>query len=224
LGIVIEVQLSRDADKEFVWPVYITTLRNRIRCPVGLLVVAPDAEVANWARQPIVLGGDGLIVPWVLRAADIPAIVSVEEGMAHPELAVLSALAHGRDPDPDRAAKIALAAQGAVGRLDSGRGALYLDLIQGCLSEAVRTMLQMSDESYERLRRALARHHRAEAKKEGRVEALVEVALTLLSHRYGKIPEAIQARVSGASVPQLKELLTRILDATTLHEAVGKLK
>jgi len=85
-------------------------------------------------------------------------------------------------------------------------------------------MLRVSDESYERLRRALARHHRAEAKKEGRVEALVEVALTLLSHRYGKIPEAIQARVSGASVPQLKELLTRILDATTLHEAVGKLK
>jgi len=223
-GIVIEVQLSRDEDKGFVWPVYIATLRSRIRCPVGLLVIAPDAKVANWARQPIALGGDSRIVPWVLHAANIPEIVSVEEGKAYPELAVLSALAHGNDSDPDRAAKIALVAQGAVGKLDSDRGEMYLDLIQGCLSEDAREMLKMSDESLDRLRRALARHHRAEAKKEGRVEALVEVALAQLSHRFGQIPEAIQARVSDASLRQLKALLKRILDATTLDEAVGKLK
>ena len=52
LGIVVEVQLGRDDDKGFVWPVYIATLRNRIRCPVCLLVIAPDAKVADWASRP----------------------------------------------------------------------------------------------------------------------------------------------------------------------------
>jgi hypothetical protein len=56
----------------------------------------------------------------------------------------------------------------------------------------------------------------------GRTEALVEVALALLSHRFGPIPEAIQARVSGASFLELKALLTRILDASTLEEALGE--
>src|SRR5262249_30707596 len=31
LGIVVEVQLSRDEDKRFVWPVYVVNLRARLR-------------------------------------------------------------------------------------------------------------------------------------------------------------------------------------------------
>jgi hypothetical protein len=40
LGIVLEVQLSSDEDKRYVWPVYVANLRARIRCPVCLLVIA----------------------------------------------------------------------------------------------------------------------------------------------------------------------------------------
>jgi hypothetical protein len=47
LGIVIEVQLQPDADKGYSWPVYIAGLRARIRCPVCLLVIAPDEAVAH---------------------------------------------------------------------------------------------------------------------------------------------------------------------------------
>jgi YD repeat-containing protein len=45
-------QLSTHADKRFSWPVYVTTLRARLRCPVFLLVVATDKNVAGWAAEP----------------------------------------------------------------------------------------------------------------------------------------------------------------------------
>jgi hypothetical protein len=39
-GIVVEVQLSEDTRKRFVWPAYVANLRARFECPVSLLVVA----------------------------------------------------------------------------------------------------------------------------------------------------------------------------------------
>src|SRR5687768_1113016 len=42
LGIVLEVQLSVDERKQFVWPAYVATLRARLECPVCLLVVTAD--------------------------------------------------------------------------------------------------------------------------------------------------------------------------------------
>jgi hypothetical protein len=47
LGIVVEVQLSRDERKRFAWPVYATGLRARVRCPVCLLVVTSSEAVTR---------------------------------------------------------------------------------------------------------------------------------------------------------------------------------
>lgn len=41
VGVIVEVQLQRDDDKEFTWPVYLANLRARDRCRVYLLVVTP---------------------------------------------------------------------------------------------------------------------------------------------------------------------------------------
>jgi hypothetical protein len=56
LAIVLEVQREKDRDKEYSWPVYVTVVRAKKRCPTVVFVVAPDAEVATWAAQPIDLG------------------------------------------------------------------------------------------------------------------------------------------------------------------------
>lgn len=48
-------------DKRLTWPVYVTTLRAKLDCSAVLLVVAPDPEVAAWARQPIELGHPGFL-------------------------------------------------------------------------------------------------------------------------------------------------------------------
>jgi hypothetical protein len=57
LGIVIEVQLSPDGRKRFVWPAYVANLRARHELPVVLLVVTVDESIARWAAKPIELGG-----------------------------------------------------------------------------------------------------------------------------------------------------------------------
>ncbi len=57
LGVVVEVQLSPDRRKRFVWPVYVATLRARLECPVCLLVVTVEEAIARWAAQVIEMGG-----------------------------------------------------------------------------------------------------------------------------------------------------------------------
>jgi hypothetical protein len=194
LGIVVEVQLNRDDDKGFVWPVYIATLRNRIRCPVCLLVVASDAKVVNWARQPILLGG---------------------------------ALAHGQDSDTKKAVQIALAAERVVAELDSERSELYFDLLRCCLSEAARQALEEMDPKKYQYQSEFARRYYGRGKEEGRTEGLVEgraeMALTMLSKRFGSLPEMTQTRIRCATAAELNALADRLFSAHTLNEVLGAL-
>lgn len=59
LGIVVEVQLTWKAEKKWSWPVYVATLRARLRCPAVLLVICPDP-----ARRAPARGRSS----WVIRA------------------------------------------------------------------------------------------------------------------------------------------------------------
>jgi len=69
---IVEVQLARSEEKRFTWPAYLAVARNKHRCPVDLLVVAPDPDVAEWCREPIELGVPGFVlIPhrfWANRA------------------------------------------------------------------------------------------------------------------------------------------------------------
>ena len=51
LGIVVEVQLGRNDDKRYAWPVYAVGLRARMRCPVCVLVFTPHHELVRWASR-----------------------------------------------------------------------------------------------------------------------------------------------------------------------------
>ncbi|RPI39542.1 MAG: hypothetical protein EHM59_22135, partial [Betaproteobacteria bacterium] len=121
-GIVVEVQLSRDQRKKFVWPVYVSSLRARLELPVSMLVVAPDEAIARWAARPIDLGGGNVFRALVLGPSGVPQVVDHAQARADPELAVLSAMAHGHGDDASKAAQIAFAAQLASLGLDEERG------------------------------------------------------------------------------------------------------
>ena len=56
LGVVVEVQLGSDEGKHWTWPVYLATLRARLRCPALLLVLCVNAGVARWSARPIAMG------------------------------------------------------------------------------------------------------------------------------------------------------------------------
>lgn len=179
LAAVVEVQLDEDSDKAFTWPAYVAGARLRFRCDAVLVVIALDQRVANWARQPIAFGrGAGHLQALVLGPNEVPAVMDVAVAKANPELAVVSAIAHGRDADIQRAVAIAAAATGAALSVEGERGLLYYDLIKAALSSAARKAFDMLPSGYqfqdEGLRNAMAKG-KTEGKAEGKAESVLAV-------------------------------------------------
>jgi hypothetical protein len=140
LAIVVEVQRDKDPDKEYSWPVYVTVVRAKKRCPTVVLVVAPDAEVAAWAAQPIDLGlGFGTLRPVVLGPATVPEVTDPAVAERETELAVLSAVAHGNGPNGLAVVQAALV---ALARLDREHAAVYFQIIWNALREPLQRALE----------------------------------------------------------------------------------
>ena len=152
------------------------------------------------------------------------------------ELAVLSAIEHGQNPDIELAARIASAAIVASADIDAERSRLYLDLILISLSASAPEALEatMNSLGYEYqsdfARRYVAEgkaeglvEGRMEGRMEGRVEGRVELTLKLLARRFGPLPHMVRTRVRGAQDAQLDAVAERMLTAQTLEEALGSL-
>lgn len=96
--VIVEVQLGRDADKPWTWPLYLSVLRERNRCLVWLLVIAPAEEIATCAASPLEFApGNGAVTPVVLGPGMVPWVTDAAAAKANPELALLSAAAHCGD-------------------------------------------------------------------------------------------------------------------------------
>ncbi|SEU21628.1 hypothetical protein [Stigmatella erecta] len=172
-AIVVEVQLARDEDKRKTWPLYLTSLRSRVGCPTALLVIAPEASVARWCAQPIDLGHPGFVLrPLVAGPDAIPVLTDEQAARQDPELAVLSAMAHGHAEVGPAIAQTVLA---AVVGLDAERVRLYVDLTLSSLNEAARHALEalMQSGHYE-YQSEFARKYLSQGREEGREEGLQE--------------------------------------------------
>jgi len=217
LGIVVEAQLGRDEDKRYSWPMYVAGLRARFRCPVCLLVVTTDDGIARWSSQPIELGGGNRFSPLVLGRSGVPEVVDEARAQADPELAVLSAMAHGTDTDTDKAVRVAAAAIAASIGLDVERSTVYFDLISSSLSEAARKALQSMDPAKYEYQSEFAKRFLAQGEARGRAELL----LKLLGHRFGSLSSESIRRVNTASIEELDALAERVLSAATVDEVFG---
>jgi hypothetical protein len=216
LGIVVEVQLSRDNNKQFVWPVYVTTLRARFKCPVCLLVVTTDEAIARWAAKPIELGGGNRFVPSVLRPSGVPEVTDVAQAQSDPELAVFSAMVHGKDANVAKSVQIALAAQSAIQGLDPKWSRMYLDLVLKALSEDARRALQAMDPRKYEYQSDFARQYVAQ----GRVEGRAALIIRQLALRFGPLTQQVEARIAEASIEELDQIGERLLTAQTLDGAL----
>lgn len=216
-GIIVEVQLSPDSRKRFAWPAYVANLRARSRCPVCLLVVCMDSAVARWAAKPVELGCANFFVPKVLYPEDIPAIVDKADAAKEPELAVLSAMAHGHDKDVTKAARIASVAHGVSAALDDDRSRLYLDLVINSASEAVRKALSetMLPFKYE-YQSDFAKHYVAEGRAQGRAA----IVTRMLAARFGVLCADVTKKIESSSSEELDAIGDRLLTAATLEEAL----
>ena len=218
---VLEAQSETDARKRRTWPLYVTGLRARLGCPVTLVILALDPDVAAWCREPIDLGRQrGFILPLVLGPEQIPRITDLDEARRAPELAVLSVAAHGREPGAEH---IALAALAAARDLDGDPNLLYPDFVFAMLGEVARAALELLMNRPIRYQSDFARKYYAEgeAAGEARGEAAGQARLVLkLLHFKGlTVPAELQARVEACQdLAQLEQWAERVLAATSLAD------
>ncbi len=230
-AIVVEVQLSRDEDKRKSWPLYLTSLRSRVGCPTALMVVAPDAAVARWCAQPIELGHPGFVLqPLVAGPESIPVMAGEQEAGHQPELAVLSAMAHGHNEDLGPA--LIEAVMSSSRGLDNERFSFYFDLAISSLSEAAREALEakMQSGSYqyqsEFVRKFIAqgreegleagRQEGLEAgQQKGRLEGGLMALFKVLDARGLEVDDASRQRLLACT--DLAQLENWLHEAVTVH-------
>lgn len=204
-ALIVEVQGDEDKDKLYSWPFYLMGLRYRLRCPVKLLVVCPVPAVARWASRPIDLDHPGMMLtPIVLGPDQIPQVIEPDDAARTPELAVLSAMAHGGRPD---GAKTLESLVDAYGALDPDHRALYHDVVSAMLPQAARhhleTLMKLKNYEYQS---DFARHYFDN----GKVEEAAKAVLMVLSGRGICVSPEIRARVTGCTdLAQLEVWLQR---------------
>lgn len=217
-AIVVEVQLSRDEDKRMTWPLYLTSLRARVKCPTALLVVAPEVSVARWCAQPIELGHPEFTLrPLVMGADSIPVILEEQVVRDDPELAVLSAMAHGHE---EVGASIVKTVMAAVRGLDTERVRLYVDLAMSSLSAAARLALEelMQRGKYE-YQSEFARKYVAQGREEGMHEAERAAVFEVLDARGFQVDAETRQLILNCTDPaQLKIWLRKAVVVQSVQE------
>lgn len=221
---VVEVQLAADPDKRLSWPAYAVNLRSRLGCDVEVLVIAPDRAVARWASRPIRLGPSNVFRALVVGPDRLPCITDAEQARAHVELAVLSAVAHGRDAS-EVAVPAAVATLSAIAGLEDPRALLYSDLVWLALGDAARAALEalMRSGGYE-YQSEFARRYFDEGKAEGRAEGeaagRAKLLVKLLQLKFGALPPELHDRIASARVEELERWGERVLSAATLEDVL----
>jgi hypothetical protein len=221
-AVVVEVQLRRDPAKRWSWPVYLTTLRARLRASVVLLVVCPDRTTATWCAAPIDLGHpDWALRPVVIAPDQVPVLTDPEEAVGKPELAVLSAMAHGAGTDGD---KVLSAFMAGLRALSDDQANLYTDLVLMTLPAAARARLEelMSTGTWE-YKSDFARRYYGQGRAEGRDEGIAEgearAVLRFLDARGIDVPHAARERIMGCTdLDQLETWEHRAATVSTIDE------
>jgi hypothetical protein len=202
VAIVVEVQLHRDKDKPFVWPVYITQTRAQHRCPTWLLVVTIEPEMVRWCSRTIEVGQFDM-TPWVLGPEGVPVVTDADLAREAPELVVLSAMAHGQG---EAAEAIAVAYYAAAAGLDEDRRAFYTDQVLSSLHEAARRKLEEMMRSGYEFKSEFARTYVAK----GAVETKARDVLAVLETRGLDVPADLRERVlASTDLAELDQWLRR---------------
>jgi hypothetical protein len=218
--LVIEVQLGIDDAKRFTWPEYAMGARARHRCPVSLLVVAPAADVAAWSAEPIETGIPGFILrPPVLGCDAVPVVTDTAEAARRPELAVLSAMAHG---ESERGAQIAAAVLPVVGELDEERARFYGDLVYNSLGKAARHALEEMMKGYE-YQGDFAKRCYTQGHEDGLVQEAARAVLAVLRVRGLAVPDDARERIlAEKDQARLERWLERGVLATSVAEVLDE--
>jgi hypothetical protein len=148
-----------------------------------------------------------VLAPLVLGKAAVPVVTDLELARRQPEVAVLSAMAHGERSGEKGVFEALLAALEVV---DHDHAKMYADLVLAALPAAVRAHLEgfMATMTY-RYQSDFARRYYAEGKVEGKARAV----LTFLDARGIEVPDSVREDIAGCT--DLDQLDTWIRRAAT---------
>jgi len=219
LAVVTEIQLGRDGGKRWSWPVYLATLRARLRCPVLLLVLCPTTATAGWCAAPIELGHPGWVLrPLVVGPDRVPVVTEPSQAERSPELAVLLALAHGaQQPHGDKVLSALLA---GLRTIDDEHLTRYHDLVLAALPAAARARLEdmMATGTYEYMS-DFVRRNVNQGRAEGRAEGEANALLLLLAAREIEVTDDARARITAcADLDQLDAWIRRAVAIDTIDD------
>ncbi|EYF04187.1 hypothetical protein [Chondromyces apiculatus] len=217
LAIVLEIQLHPDRAKRYVWPVYVTHTRARHQCPTRLVVVTINPRMVRWCSRPIPTGHAGFTLePLVLGPSCVPVVTDPAQARASPELAVLSAMTHGKS-----AAGLAIAGaflEGAAALEDTPYGD-YLDLVLSSLNEAARRRLQAMLTAKREYRSEYFRNLVAEGVAEGQWKAKSEAVLSVLDTRGLDVSAEVRERIlASKDLAELEQWLRRAVVVSSAEE------
>ncbi|MCW2916598.1 MAG: hypothetical protein JWN52_4666, partial [Actinomycetia bacterium] len=190
-----------------------------LRRPVSVLVICPDQAVAQFFAEPLDTDLPGYTFrAHVLGPSLIPVITDPAKATAHPELAVMSVMAHGTDPAVTQAFVCSLA------NMKNEHALQYSEYCYAVAGPAVRHILEelMSSTTWPVYSPFAKEHYgkgRAEGMAEGEAKGEAKAILAFLSAR-GLIcsPEAHDRITSCTDTGLLLTWVKRAATATTVEE------
>lgn len=199
-AVIVESQQRPDNRKRFSWPVYVATLHSRLKCPVFLMVTCPNASVARWCEQPIVIGAEWFLTmtPVAMDLQQPPVVTHPAVAERLPELSVLSARAYGNTPGLEKPVLSAFVA--GLAKVEPDRARLYYDFVASDLHGLGRTILegQMTIANYE-YRSDFARGYYEDGVNDGLARGEVEALLTVLGARGFDVSDDVRARIDACT-------------------------
>lgn len=214
-AVIIEVQLKQDDRKHRSWPVYVSTLHARLKCPVQLLVICPDQRTANWCAKPVVIGDRCLtLMPRVFGPGQMPVPTDLDDARRNPELATLSLITHGRTIDPKLAVELLETTTSVV---DDDHAKFYYDLVMASLPKAVRALWGEFMTMTHKYHSDFARKYYDEGEAKGEARGEANAVLILLDARGLTVSDDARDRITTCT--DLDQLAAWIRHAPTVAKA-----
>ncbi|SDH80816.1 hypothetical protein [Nonomuraea jiangxiensis] len=218
-AVVLEVQREYDHRKTWSWPVYLATLRGRVKCPCILLVFCPSRTEATKCAQPIDMGHPGWTLhPIVLGPDEVPMVTEVDRAIANPELMALSAIVHGAGDDGAKVLQVMHDAHEHLSEEQQSYSDLVLDLLPKDAVNKFKEIQMAIVREYKTsrgYRSSLVRSWVAAGVAEGEAMAI----LRILSKRGIPVPIEVQERILDCIDSEVLETwIDRALDVSSVDE------
>jgi hypothetical protein len=161
-----------------------------------------------WCAAPIEFGPPGNVVtPIALGPRQVPVVTDVETARRLPELAVMSAIAHGARPD---STPIFEALFAALDTIDLDHAAWYADVVFAGLPAAARDRLEeFMTATGHRYQSEFANRYFSQGEAKGRAEGGATMLLNILDARGITVPDDVRTRITSCTDSEQLQIWAR---------------